>query len=86
MKLHELQQKRREKEEEQWVKPQPCMICAKEIQGAYGHWGTLGWTCSAACERKQATKEKYPGHTEEDFFKRQGERDAVVLQGGTVQE
>jgi hypothetical protein len=45
MKLHEW----RKKDEEVWVKPQPCLICKKVIKGAYGMW-EAGWSCSKHCE------------------------------------
>jgi hypothetical protein len=62
----------RKKEEEGWVKPQPCCICGKVIGGAYGSHED-GWTCSGKCEREYNSRSKYPGHTEEDFLQRQGE-------------
>lgn len=71
--LRTLQAERAKKEEEVWVRPQPCIICGKVLSGAYGNWGNVGWTCSAQCERVQAAKPRYPGHSEEDFFKRLGE-------------
>lgn len=50
-----MQQKRQEKEDELWVKPQPCHICKKVIPGAYGHT-TLSvgvvWSCSKSCEQQ----------------------------------
>lgn len=49
--FRDLQDKKKKVEEEQWVKPQPCVICGKVIPGAYGHHGDAGWTCSASCER-----------------------------------
>lgn len=33
----------RKKEEEGWVKPQPCCICHKMIGGAYANHGDAGW-------------------------------------------
>ncbi len=67
--LQELQQTRKKVEEEAWIHPPICMICNKKIQGFHGRWGTVG-TCNSACERVQAAKPPYPGHSEEDFFER----------------
>lgn len=53
--LRELQQRQSAKEEEMWVKPQPCHVCKKVISGAYGQsWigGQLVWSCSGACEKE----------------------------------
>ena len=47
--LRDLQQKK--DDAEGWVKPQPCMVCAKVVVGAYGMWAN-GWTCSLKCEEK----------------------------------
>lgn len=77
--LRLLQSERAEKEEKEWVKPQPCLICGTVMPGAYAHHG-YGWTCSNACMRKEDAKPKYQGHTEEDFFNRQGDHhDTSVL-------
>ena len=78
--LNHLQQKRKEKEEEQWVKPQPCLICGKTIEGAYAQHPD-GWTCCNKCMKVQDAKPKYPGHSEEEFLNRQGEPDASVSSG-----
>lgn len=59
----------RKKEEDGWVKPQPCCICHKVIKGAYGFHAD-GWTCSGKCEREYDSRPKYPGHSEEQFFER----------------
>jgi len=67
-----MQSKKQEKEDAQWVKPQPCMICKKVIGGYYGSWEE-GWTCSGVCEKVQAAKPRYPDHTEEMFLNRLGE-------------
>lgn len=72
--LRDLQSKKQEKEDAQWVKPQPCIICQKVVCGYYGSWEE-GWTCNSACEKVQAAKPRYPGHTEQDFFNRLGECD-----------
>jgi hypothetical protein len=52
--LHVLQQKKKEQEDADWVKPKPCHACGKVIKGAYGHTtlncGTI-WSCSATCEK-----------------------------------
>lgn len=50
--LRDLQQKK--KDEEGWVKEQPCHICKKMLKGAYGHTTLLCgliWSCSATCEK-----------------------------------
>lgn len=60
----------RKKEEEGWVKPQPCVICGKVIGGAYANHGEAGWTCSSVCMKVQDAKPLYPNHTEEQFFER----------------
>ena len=59
----------RKKEEEGWVKPQPCCICGKVIGGSYGSHED-GWTCSGKCEKEYNLRPKYPGHTEQEFFER----------------
>ena len=59
----------RKKEEDGWVRPQPCCICGKVIPGAYGNHED-GWTCSKACEQVYNQRPKYVGHTEEEFFQR----------------
>lgn len=62
--LRDLQQRRKDTEEEAWVPSQPCYICQKMLPGAYGHT-TLGervvWSCSGVCETKvqQLRKEFY---------------------------
>jgi hypothetical protein len=65
--LNHLQQKKQEKEDELWVKPQPCVICKKVIGGAYANHGDAGWTCSATCMKAQDAKPKYPGHEASTF-------------------
>lgn len=67
--LRVVQQERQRKEEEDWVRPQPCIICNRVLKGAYGHHHD-GWTCSGSCEKTYDLRPKYPGHTEEDFLKR----------------
>jgi len=67
--LAHLQQKK--KEEEAWVKPQPCCICGKVIQGAYG-FHEDGWTCSSFCEKEYDRRPIYPGHGYEAFEKAHG--------------
>jgi hypothetical protein len=66
--LNHLQQKKQEKEDELWVKPQLCHVCKKLIPGAYGHT-TLNagvvWSCSKSCETevqqlKQGEKREVP--------------------------
>jgi len=53
------------------VPDKECCVCHKRIEGYYGSHAE-GGTCSGACERIKAKEEKYPGHTEEDFFRRLG--------------
>ena len=72
--LRMVQNDRKKADELDWVRPQPCCICNKMLKGAYGNWGSIGWTCSGVCERIQAMKPPYPNHSEEDFFNRLGER------------
>lgn len=73
-KLSQLQQEKAGKEgkkEETPITFYPCIVCGKEIgEGYYGAWGDRG-VCSKSCNTIQSQKPKYPGHTEEDFFKRQ---------------
>lgn len=70
--LRTLQAERKKAEDDQWVKPQSCIVCNKAgLKGAYGHWGD-DWTCSNSCDQIVAARPRYPGHSEEDFFKRQG--------------
>lgn len=57
-----------------------CCICQKACRGWYGGWPE-GGTCSGACEKVKKSQPRYPGHSEEDFFKRQGEE-----YDGTAQE
>ena len=67
--FRDLQQKKKEVEDAEWVVSQPCLVCGKTgLKGAYGHHGT-GWTCSAACEVVEVAKPKYPGHEAADFEK-----------------
>ena len=73
--LAHLQQQK--KEEDGWVVPRPCCICHKVIKGAYG-FHEDGWTCSGACEKIYDLRPKYPGHSEEEFFQRQGVTHAVL--------
>ena len=61
--FNELQQKRKEKEEELWVIPQNCAACGKLIPGAYGHT-TIGdkvvWSCCGQYEKvNQQRKREY---------------------------
>ena len=66
-KLHDVQQKKKEEQEERWIHQPICCICKRECEGYYGRWGNSG-TCDSACEVEQAAKPKYPGHTEDEFF------------------
>ncbi len=60
-----------QQEEKNKVKLEPCLVCKKMPKdGYYGRHGD-GGTCSKACEDKQERVYKYPGHSEEDFFRRQ---------------
>lgn len=56
-----LQQRQKEKEETDWVRPQPCNACGKVVKGAYGHTrlnSGVVWSCSATCEQVvQSTKQ-----------------------------
>lgn len=67
--LAEAQQQKSKQVEEQWVHQPICCICNKKIQGYHGRWGLVG-TCDKACEAIQLAKPRYPGHSEEDFFRR----------------
>lgn len=69
--LRDLQQKKKEQEDEQYVKPQNCLVCNKTIPGAYAHHGH-GWTCSATCMKVEDAKPRYPGHLAETFEKEHG--------------
>lgn len=47
-----------------------CLSCQKPVKGGwYGRWDNLG-TCSKKCEQIQATRPKFPEHSEEDFLQR----------------
>jgi hypothetical protein len=70
--FREMQQKKQEAEEKQWVKPQACIVCKKVIGGAYANHGDAGWTCSATCMKTQDAKPKYPLHTAADFERKHG--------------
>ena len=54
MKLHQLQQKRKDEEDEWALTCQGCAICNKVLAGAYGQWSqpdeTTLWTCSKTCD------------------------------------
>ncbi len=57
--LRDLQQKR--KEEEGWVREQPCHICKKVLRGAYGHTNLaqgVVWSCSGTCEKEVQRERK----------------------------
>ena len=70
--LRDMQQKKKDQEETQWVASQPCVICKKVIGGAYANHGDAGWTCSATCMKAQDAKPKYPGHEAQDFERKHG--------------
>ena len=59
--LHELQQRRKQAEEEAWVLPRPCAICQKVLKGPYGR-SSFGdkeaWSCSGECEKEVQRKRK----------------------------
>jgi hypothetical protein len=69
--------KQKREEEDGWVKPQSCCICGKVIKGAYGHHGD-DWTCQKSCEKAKMALPRFPGHSEEQFFKRQGANREVL--------
>lgn len=60
-----------QQEEKNKIVLKPCLVCGKVPKYGYygGHEG--GGTCSRECEVVQNKKPKYPGHSEEDFFRRQ---------------
>lgn len=49
-----------------------CCVCSKPVTGWYGA-NQEGGTCSKSCEQVYSKREKYEGHTEEDFFNRMKE-------------
>lgn len=49
-----------------------CCVCGKPVRGFYGRWGD-GGTCNGTCEKVKKAEPPYPGHSEEEFLKRQGE-------------
>ena len=52
----------------------PCLNCNNNItDGFYARYSD-GGVCSSACMRVQAKKERFPGHTEQEFFQRQREQ------------
>lgn len=71
VKLHELQSKRKEAEEAQWINQPICCVCGRKCEGFHGRWGNSG-TCDSACEKVQAAKPRYPGHLAEDFERKHG--------------
>jgi len=53
MKLHQLQQKRKDEEDEWKLTCQACAICNKTLSGPYGRFMEGDrelWVCSAKCE------------------------------------
>lgn len=64
-----------------------CMVCDKPIEGFYARFGDQG-TCNRTCMKVQDAKPKYPGHTEEEFFQRQGDShvDAQTRGGSPLAE
>ncbi len=65
-KLHEVQQKKKDKELEQWIHQPICCVCKRECEGYYGRWGNSG-TCDSACEKVQAAKPRFPEHNAASF-------------------
>lgn len=61
------------KVEELSVPLSPCCNCGKEIEKGYYSRHGNGGTCSRPCMIEQDKKPKYPGHTEEDYFRNLGE-------------
>lgn len=49
-----------------------CLVCGKPCFGWYARFGNEG-VCSKKCMTVQDAKPKYPGFSEEEFLKRQGE-------------
>lgn len=64
---------------------QPCIHCGKKIgDGYYARYNSSG-VCSKKCMIEQDKKPKYPGHTEEDYFRNLGETfdvDGDILESG----
>jgi len=49
----------------------PCCNCGKTITDGYYGRHQDGGTCSKSCEQEEQKKEKYPGHSATDYWKRQ---------------
>jgi len=64
--LRDLQDKKKAQQEESWIHQPICCVCNRKCEGYHGRWGETG-TCDSACEKVQAAKYPYPGHTAEDF-------------------
>jgi len=62
--LRDLQATKKQQEDERWVKPQPCLICGKIIEGAYAQHRD-GWTCCRKCMLEQDKKPLYPSPSKE---------------------
>ena len=67
--FRDIQQKKKEQVLEDWIHQPICCICNRKCEGYHGRWGDSG-SCDSACEKVQAAKEKYPGHTEDEYFNR----------------
>lgn len=61
--------KAKKKEEEVKLDLKPCLNCGKAIGEGYYASYEKGGVCNKTCMLEQDKKPKYPGHTEEDFFK-----------------
>jgi hypothetical protein len=67
--FRDIQQKKKDQVQEDWIHQPICCICKRKCEGYHGRWGDSG-SCNATCEAVQAAKEKYPGHTEAEYFNR----------------
>jgi hypothetical protein len=72
--FREMQSKKKEKEDAQWIHQPICCVCGRKCEGYYGRWGDSG-SCNSACEKVQLAKPRYPGHSESEFLNRLGECD-----------
>lgn len=58
-----------QKEAENKLPFQTCMVCGKTVEGFYARYGNAG-VCNRACMQHQETVDKFPGHSAEDFTRR----------------
>lgn len=66
-----------EKEEGAALTLYPCIVCQKPIgEGYYSTHGDRG-ACSRKCMLEADKIPKYPGHEEEDYFRRLAERGII---------